>query len=830
MSRSILLACAVLALGVVVAPPARAAEDEGIPAVFLPPDDTAPAADAPDTAKAAEKKAEPAKDATKAAEKKTEAAKDAAKAAEKKGETADAQTPAAAADGKSSALPEPNAPAAAEKKAAAPAAEPAAGDTAAKKAPVEESAAAEEKAGPPLPPLPENEQKIHTLIKSSGRAHLKERSALAISATQAVLKGIERNLAIQRIQKEEDVAKGAWMEARAVFDPLFTLSWNHQMVTQRNRMENTKTYDRATVTDITTGKPALDEGFKATNQFPIKQLDFSNPRPRGYTIKRNFASLENPNGPQPTDLPSLRIDQQLPWGPSVFIMLASQKQNTYFDDGANPIVAAKMQDISARMGTATATEQVALQAQLQELVKVFKKSTLQFKPYERDWSSTLSAGGVIPVPYTQGWGEYAPADASLKVADLGKERSFWDIKTVINGTLRDVDFAYWNLVGRVENLRATVDNRVLLEGLQTEIQKLLDAGRTTKYGKMQIDGEVASVKELEESAWAAYAQASNALVNLLDLDENTVLLPAGYTKNLTEQMALNTNEAYTTALENRPDLKAQKIGGKVSEVLLKAAKVAARTNLQLVPNGQVKQIGQPVAFRSWNDSITHLFGAGDHGAHLTNVPLKDGLTPSTSYDLKTVYKRQDDSGPDFAQWSLGLAYSWPVRNRAVKAAVIEAEAERDKQGIVIESTEKQVEQDVGDATVGLMSAKEQVRIADENYKLAQDQYKDAHDRIAAGRLTEFEMIQRTRDLLGADLNKIGAGIGYKQAESQFLEAEGVLPNTYANMRSQNDLEGLRLDALAASNALRFFRPLAAAKAPPPAPAPVTENGEGAESK
>ncbi|MGD0088862.1 MAG: TolC family protein, partial [Planctomycetota bacterium] len=346
---------------------------------------------------------------------------------------------------------------------------------------------------------------------------------------------------------------------------------------------------------------------------------------------------------------------------------------------------------------------------------------------------------------------------------------------------------------------------------------------TTQYEKLQIDAQVASVKQLEEQAWTAYVQASNALVNLLDLEGNTLLLPAGYTANLSEQTKLSTTDAYTVALDNRPDLKSQRITGRASEIQVKFARNQVKPDLKYSPSVSFAQNPSPFGFKSWEQSWSSLMGFGEANKNIVNVPVKPNpsFPPASAYQLKAVPIADETSGPDTKIMTNTLTYNWPVRNRALKAALTIAVANRDMQDISIQSTERQVEQDVGDAIVGLLSAKTQNDIAQEQYKLADTQYKQALEMMGAGRITEFELISRSADLLAADQGKVAAATAYKKAESELLWAEGILPNTYAGMRAQNDVEGDRLEALAATKALHFFKPMplpiAGPDADPPAP-------------
>ncbi len=105
-----------------------------------------------------------------------------------------------------------------------------------------------------------------------------------------------------------------------------------------------------------------------------------------------------------------------------------------------------------------------------------------------------------------------------------------------------------------------------------------------------------------------------------------------------------------------------------------------------------------------------------------------------------------------------------------------------------------------------MARKKQLELADENLRLAQESLKQAKDFFDGGRMTEFEMVTKNRDVLFADFAHIAAAVEYKKAETQLLFAEGILPYLYANMTAPNSLEKRRIGVLDSANALRFFGP------------------------
>jgi outer membrane protein TolC len=697
------------------------------------------------------------------------------------------------------------------------------------------------KASDVFPDAPKAEQDILDLVRKGigpqGRAFLKNRKAQPILAGQAVLKGIERNLVIQRQERQEEIVRWVREEARALFDPVLTLTFNHSFHVQYNRMADVLTFQRPSVQDAQ-GNNIVDLGDTATPQLPIKNEIFSSPRPAGKKVKENIASDKDLNGPVQTEQPAFRIDQQLPWGPAVFVALSSKKSRTFFDDGPassielrreqlKSLQEALKQQIRIQNPGKTDTDLTAqfdaivdpatgalLVDELDAAGRAFDQSTRRGVSTGKPWSSSISGGFVTGIPGTKDFGPYAQTDTNLKVANLNRDKAYWDTATVVNATLAGIDFAYWDVVGAMQNLWAVTENRQRTETIQSAVKQQLDLQRTTKYGMLQVESQLAAVKQAEEQAWIDLLQTSNALANLLDESKEAILLPAGYTKALGEEIQWTPEAAYSLATEHRPELRSQRLGGEVSEVLLRFARNQVQPDLKYGLNLTFSQNARPFGYESWGQSLGSLF-LGDQrpGKHWVETTVVDGATAANLNDVKMVQKANETGGPDNRIISHSLVYNWPFRNRFFKAALMVAEANRDQQDLLIQSTERQVEEDVGDALAAMMSTKQQLELAREAQLLAQTSYNGAKDLLAAGRMTEFEITSRLSDVLNADIAAIQAAIAYKKSQTLLLQAEGILPNAYPGLRAVGELEDMRLNALRSRNTLRFFKPINVAVSP-----------------
>ncbi|MBI3830149.1 MAG: TolC family protein [Planctomycetes bacterium] len=582
------------------------------------------------------------------------------------------------------------------------------------------------------PALTESEANLKSFVEGAfpkegapgGRTSLTNRKPASVTVQQAALAGLLRNLEMARAEKQEDVIKAAREEARAVFDPVLTAAVEKDYSQTMTRHRIGRVFHKAT--QLINGENRLVFSPDAVEATQIQYLIFANPRPNFFTHERVDASVRSPQDPQGAHTFSAEIDQQLPWGPSVSISAVSVRRQSFDELGGE---------------------------------------------FGAPWTTSLSVSMDLPLPGTKDFGRYALADVNLKVAGYDKERAFWDTKTIINSTMVDIDHAYWDLAGAVENLRAAVDNRKSLEKILSNVEQMVQAGRTTDYGRQQVVAELANVKESEEAAWEGFLKASNRLNNLLDQDKSLVFFPLGYGKLLYENIPLNSKDANEIALDNRPELKAEKISQKSSDLLVQFNRhQLKRPDIRFKGEYNHKQLGIVFGYQDWWDTIRNL-------------------------------QHQDARVENYS-----LVYTRAIQQRTLRGQYDGAKAEASKQSVVVEQTVNTIEEDVGNALVLLMARKKQLELADDNLKLAQESLKQAREFFDAGRLTEFEMVTKNRDVLFADFAHVAAAVEYKKAETQLLFAEGILPYLYANMTAPNSLEKRRIGVLDSANALRFFGP------------------------
>ncbi|MCW8133338.1 MAG: TolC family protein [Planctomycetota bacterium] len=567
--------------------------------------------------------------------------------------------------------------------------------------------------------LPAEEKPLYALlldnVKAQDREHLKGRKPVSLTARLAALQALERSLDIQLSVHDDALRQAAMMEAKAAFLPVFNVSVfrDYQATYTRKRLALVfKGFIPFRTPVVIPLSPTITGINFVPGRVPGEQLDFE------------FASKRSKVNGQVRDVRfNTGITQLLPWGATVNLSTNTTYKRTFAS---------------------------------------------RHHSYDAPWVTTLNAQITLPVPFTKDFGPLAPQDVAIKLSKIDAERAYWDLKSSINATLLVVDLAYWDLVGAAKNLEVTIRNRQTIELLAKQTDDALKAGRTTAYGKDQVDEEVLRVKDLEEQAWNFYVLTSDRLVELLNLEKGSIVLPYGYSKHVGERITANGSTALEVALENRPELKAEQLGVKATEVQVDFARHQLLPDLVSTNAVSLIQTNSEIGYHTLFKSLNNIF----------------------TEDARTL--------------TFGLRYRYPLFNRALHARYQQALAQKDSQKFTLRINENQVTQEVHDALASLESAEGRVRAAQSRVDAASKAYEQAKNLRDLGRITEYEIVSKSQEYLSADVLAVIAMVDLKRSEAQLLFSQGLLPELYPQMTSQNEFDQYRLNVLKASKAMFFF--------------------------
>lgn len=656
------------------------------------------------------------------------------------------------------------------------------------------------------PPTPEEELPLYNMVKEAiksgapgARAGLKNMKVMDISTRSAALSALDRTLSIQLSAHNNEFARFAKEEAKAVFLPVFNLSpqynntdtWERKeelTVAQKIQRQRIKFFK-----DVPGGvAPGDQPNILGQNFFKDGEVQFVDPKsfdhffvlstttdafgaPVQQVIDQNLKTLTSTVVAEGGGITDFLRDKKLGY-------IDPQKRAREMPLVWNYDIASKRKRADPRMsGPVSITQQLPWGP----VLSVTVTEAYHDKPYDkfghtwnRPWYTNFSTSLFLPLPGTKNFGPYAPQDTSIRLAKLTETQSLWELKALINSTLLAVDLRYLGLVNAYRNLEAVSNNRKTIETLAKLTADKLGINRATKVDKDKVDSEVLRVRVTEEQAWAGYVNASNGLVDLLALEPGTLLIPVGYSKTLNEHPVYNADEAVKTALERRANLKSAETAVRSAEVFLRFFKQQSRPDISVSGSATWDQVQTPNSSRARGET-----GIGYINAQksLMNTFNSDSLFESYSF----IFRRQ---------------YS----NRAEHARVARSLAQLEQQELSVRDTENGIVRDVNDALASLATARARVEAAKARAASSRGSYDELLKLLDLNRKEMFEVVSNNQDRLDAEFGLNSALVSYKAAETQLMFAQGTLPSEYPERTAPNEFNRYRLGLLKASNALQFF--------------------------
>ncbi len=457
---------------------------------------------------------------------------------------------------------------------------------------------------------------------------------------------------------------------------------------------------------------------------------------------RVVASQESITGPTETFTYDLALEQPLPWGTSLELFYQAIDQDTFFVNNPNVFIN-------------NPNPPLAL---------------ISSGSFDRSWVSSLLARFSLPLPGSKDFGPYAEQEVAIKRADYGKERAFWEVEAEINNTLLAVDLAYWDLTNSLLSLHRTIENRKGVEKLLELTRRLFDLREATNYDLAQVQAELARLQGEEERAWNNYVLTSDALVQALDLPASNLLLPTGYSGAFGKAFSVPEAQVTASHTAGNPERLAATVDVKTAHLEQRRRAVRTRPDLNFVAEAEFRQSNRRFGYESFGESLENIVD------------------------------------PDIITQTYSVEYLYPWGNRAVKAAFAQARADTAKQQFIERETENRLQRTLDNARIELISATERVAITARNVRLAELAYGKSIDQQQARRVTEYEIVQQSADLLAARLNHIAALTERKQAEARLLATVGILGRLYPQRLAQTDLDRYRLSLLEANGVLQHFGP------------------------
>lgn len=387
-------------------------------------------------------------------------------------------------------------------------------------------------------------------------------NAICISAPGVAVRALMNNLYIAVGLENSAAARAAVMEAKAVFDPVFTVTVGYAETDTYQRSKDVKLY----TTNFFPGAP-IQFPVDPNNDDPqIVELGWRNQTYGEESIQEISASEDQENGPARSLDRTISVFQQLPWGPQVQIISGLLNQPVYYDKYGHS--------------------------------------------YDAPWSGSKIFDVQAPLPFTKGFGPDASSDIDLKISKTQDEAGFWAAKKVIDDILLRVEVLFLNLAKQLELLYLAVERENILARRMETIKRNWENREATNFDRLQMETALAGAGLVRENAAGSFLQSSYALAEMIEAAPRrsgaALYLPYGYSERASDASPIDAHEALMEALTKRPELREVKAELDRARLFLNYAENQTMPDLKISARIALSQDGSVFGYETPLDSILNM--------------------------------------------------------------------------------------------------------------------------------------------------------------------------------------------------------------------------------
>jgi outer membrane protein TolC len=345
------------------------------------------------------------------------------------------------------------------------------------------------------------------------------------------------------------------------------------------------------------------------------------------------------------------------------------------------------------------------------------ESNQKFLSVNPRYSSTLRFNFTQPLLKNFG---FKISRKEIIIAKYNRDISESQLKGVLMDTIYNVESAYWNFVYSIENLKAKRQSLKLAQDLLAKNKREVDVGTLAPIEILSAQTEVASREADIKPAF--------------------------------DRKEVNLEEALLTALENRPDLQANRIDVKSKKIDLSYARNQLLPDLSVVASYWSPGIsGTQIIY-----DILDPFGP----------PI--GTIPGGSSDAL-----RDAFGLKFKNWYVGLTLSIPLNSVISRAEHAQARVNLDQAIFRLKNQEQQVFLEIKNAVRGVQTDYKRVHAYRIARELAEKKLDAEEKKLKVGLTTNYVVLQYQRDLADALSAELQAIIDYNLSLARLDKALGT---------------------------------------------------------
>ncbi|MRR12062.1 TolC family protein, partial [bacterium] len=357
------------------------------------------------------------------------------------------------------------------------------------------------------------------------------------------------------------------------------------------------------------------------------------------------------------------------------------------------------------------------------------------------FSSALTAS--VTQPILRGFGR--DVNTRLVVQSrLAQDSSAWDFVATIQNAVQLVENAYWDLVYANANLEAKKEALDRAKDFNRITKIKIDVGALAPIEIVQTEVTIA---QREQEIILAEGQIGDAqdrlkrLLNVTDLSTwNRPIVPTD--RPAEEKIEIDVEAGIRSAIEVRPEVKQALIN-------IESRKISLVYNRnELKPRLDAK-------------------GAyGLSGVGYNNDAIKQGSSYSDAFSQIGSW--------DYPNWSIGLNFAIPLRNRTAKANAAIAATDLDLAKTNLALLKQNLSLEVRTAARNVDTARRSVAAAKKARELAERNLDAERKKFDNGMTTSFTVAQVQNDLTTARSNELLAIAGYLKSMVAWHKAVGDL--------------------------------------------------------
>ena len=327
--------------------------------------------------------------------------------------------------------------------------------------------------------------------------------------------------------------------------------------------------------------------------------------------------------------------------------------------------------------------------------------------------------------------------ASLRKSRNQEQQNILSLKSTLITTVTQTILAYRSFLQanqQVEISKASLKR----SKANLEVNKLLvETGRMPAMDIIQAEADVANKEFSHQQILNQLDSARLNLINQLDIDKHTQIIPTETIQ--IDKVEPDLNTCTDLAFENQPNYLRALLNIKNLEINL----VVAQNN------------------RLWDLSMQGNYSSTGRGSNQNS---------------SSGFKRTD---LDSDQWNVGLSLSIPFYgDLSREQQIVSAKTNLKKAEVSLQETRFSIEIDVKDAVRNVYSRLTQVDLATKARILVEKQLAVEQEKLNVGRTTNFQLVTFQNDLVNAQNNELNAKIAYLNALSGLDQIIGTTLDTW----------------------------------------------------